>query len=861
MPRPRVDAYLRDAVASARLTVLQAPLGAGKSCAVATAFPQSSHVVQLQAEPWHRGAFVAALVHAVRDARPEFGRVTLGALEAGASSTHLGTTFAQELGHVEEPLLLIVENVHVFKGEAGFSRFVEAAVSAAPAMAQMLALGRSLPEIAVDQSVAHGHIRILSDQFLAFDAQEVRALAAWMKRDVDDARIAQILQWTEGWAEGVALALGAEEIPTRASAGPRAAVERYLSKHLLTRLRPQTARFLEDSSVFETLHMQLLEPIFGRREVRECIGDLQRSGALVSEIHPQCYRVHPVLRELAEGRLRARGELSTAHARAAQGYAQAGSMAAAMFHANAAGDPHTTAQILRKDALAARATGNYEALRALASQIDPKGPDRDVRLYVDALLEKTRGSAQSREAFARAAAAANLSGDEGMYFKAQAQVLEYDLGRALQGEAETLADLERRSEDLDDRARATVAMLAGWKSVIARDFSGALVRIAPLAGLPDPDVQFNYGLLRAYVQTSLGDADGAEKTLDSLVLVLENQDRVGMQTLALIWFARLALVSGRTNTAADAGSHAARLAARLDLRAEEAALYSALAEIATHMGAVKDAVESAERARIHSEYAWYAPDVERVRAFSEIALARAAFLGHDNAIARELSSRVARAPNTPAAQRAVALAECAVYTLLCDPAAAANVIAEARSAIEHATPIDAIDAVGLAVSDDILAFLDAANGKPHQSVLAGCESFAGLLAYRRGLVTLEHVGIAAGKARRGEASAEAFDMGLLQLTREGPRFEARLARAYVSSFIKFRKRGLSAVPVLDLTTRESEILTLLVEGLANREIAQRLVLSPRTIETHVERVLSKLDVGSRSRAIAKALRLGLVTLE
>lgn len=66
---------------------------------------------------------------------------------------------------------------------------------------------------------------------------------------------------------------------------------------------------------------------------------------------------------------------------------------------------------------------------------------------------------------------------------------------------------------------------------------------------------------------------------------------------------------------------------------------------------------------------------------------------------------------------------------------------------------------------------------------------------------------------------------------------------------------------VDLTAREREILALLVDGLSNKEIAQRLVVSPRTIETHVERVLGKLEVGSRSRAIAKALRLGLVSLE
>ncbi len=60
------------------------------------------------------------------------------------------------------------------------------------------------------------------------------------------------------------------------------------------------------------------------------------------------------------------------------------------------------------------------------------------------------------------------------------------------------------------------------------------------------------------------------------------------------------------------------------------------------------------------------------------------------------------------------------------------------------------------------------------------------------------------------------------------------------------------------TEREAQLLELLVEGLTNREIGERLILGTRTVETHVERILGRLGVGSRTRAIAAAPRLGLV---
>ena len=63
-----------------------------------------------------------------------------------------------------------------------------------------------------------------------------------------------------------------------------------------------------------------------------------------------------------------------------------------------------------------------------------------------------------------------------------------------------------------------------------------------------------------------------------------------------------------------------------------------------------------------------------------------------------------------------------------------------------------------------------------------------------------------------------------------------------------------------LTRREREVLLLLAEGLDQAAIAERLVISPTTVSTHLQHVLEKLGVHSRAQAVAFAHRVGLASL-
>jgi DNA-binding NarL/FixJ family response regulator len=72
--------------------------------------------------------------------------------------------------------------------------------------------------------------------------------------------------------------------------------------------------------------------------------------------------------------------------------------------------------------------------------------------------------------------------------------------------------------------------------------------------------------------------------------------------------------------------------------------------------------------------------------------------------------------------------------------------------------------------------------------------------------------------------------------------------------LEARSRPLASLAREKLTKRESEVLRLLAQGLTQDEIASRLTISPKTVGTHIEHVLSKLGVHNRAQAVAVAFR-------
>jgi DNA-binding NarL/FixJ family response regulator len=86
-----------------------------------------------------------------------------------------------------------------------------------------------------------------------------------------------------------------------------------------------------------------------------------------------------------------------------------------------------------------------------------------------------------------------------------------------------------------------------------------------------------------------------------------------------------------------------------------------------------------------------------------------------------------------------------------------------------------------------------------------------------------------------------------------------VTRQLISEFVSQPGRDRHTPAELEeLTEREREVLGLIATGLSNREIAERLIISPATAKTHVSRILLKLDARDRAQLVVIAYQTGLV---
>ena len=109
---------------------------------------------------------------------------------------------------------------------------------------------------------------------------------------------------------------------------------------------------------------------------------------------------------------------------------------------------------------------------------------------------------------------------------------------------------------------------------------------------------------------------------------------------------------------------------------------------------------------------------------------------------------------------------------------------------------------------------------------------------------------------------ETSTQDLLQAIRDVNRGESSLHPAIARKLIRELNRPTTLPASEDpLTEREADVLILVARGLSNQEIADKLIISERTVRTHVSNILSKLHLANRTQAALYALKEGLTGLD
>lgn len=88
-----------------------------------------------------------------------------------------------------------------------------------------------------------------------------------------------------------------------------------------------------------------------------------------------------------------------------------------------------------------------------------------------------------------------------------------------------------------------------------------------------------------------------------------------------------------------------------------------------------------------------------------------------------------------------------------------------------------------------------------------------------------------------------------------------IARKVLNRFVSASGKPEGKEPSGMLSDREMEVLKLAAKGLSNQDIAEKLCLSIRTVQGHLGHIFNKLQVGSRTEAVVRALKAGWVTLD
>ena len=860
VPRPRLVARLDDGLRRGQgVTLISAPAGFGKTTIVSewlAAHDGPAAWFSLDEGDSDPTRFLHYLAASLAGADASLGA---GALELLASPQapppeSVATMLLNDAAGLETPIVLVIDDYHLIRS-LDVHDVLAFLVEHLPPPLHIVIMTREDPPLPLPTMRARGKINELRERDLRFTDEEAAAfLNQTMGLNLAPEAVAALRARTEGWIAGLQLAaLALQERPgdvagfIDAFTGDNRYIMDYLLAEVLDRQPENVQEFLRQTSLLDRLNGPLCDAVTGGSDSQAILESLDDANLFLLPLdhRREWYRYHRLFAEVLRATLDP-AEQAELHGRAAAWYEDSGSPSEAVEHAlDAASVTGDLADVERLIRVAARDTLMQGGLTTLRGWLDAL-PDARIRTDVELAMYRAWSAALSgdlrrAEEYLDVAEERLAAGDERPVDAGSLAVLGSFIDVLYRRNYEEAIRLAQDALDQLPPDQVQWRIIALWALAESLERTRPIGEaIAAFQQARDAGLSLGNQVFVATIEMSLAMALNNHAERHAAISVCEEALRryTGeggrVSPVAALIYSRLGTLHYEANdlaAARDAHEQGRLLSDQLNLGGEltfakalAAPTFYALGETDTALESLVEARRVAEGAA-HTEAGWI--------------------------LAMEAGMRLGRG-DLPFARR---WADTAKFSIEDTP--------------DYLTLDEHLAFTRLLIAEDRL---DEA-----RAWLATMEDFTRERELIRALVTVHVLGaLAAARAYDHEAAKEKLTAAV-ELAASGEYYRAFLdedpqviallsdvrhrAPIFVAHLLDHAgipgvRPDIAAQPLIEpLSDRELEVLDLIATGLTNREIAERLYIAVGTVKTHVNNLYGKLEVGSRTEAIAKARAL------
>jgi LuxR family maltose regulon positive regulatory protein len=355
--RPRLFELLG---ASARVTVLSAPPGSGKTVLLRSWINEAALADDAAWVPVARGdrdpqQFWLSVLAALRQTAPGSAMVQAVTPTPNLDGWAIAERLLKDLAPLGERIWLVIDDVHELAPDLAL-RQLELLIMRAPPELRFVLATRHDVQLGLHRLRLEGELTEIREPDLRFSMDEARDLFATAGVELPESALVMLYERTEGWVAGLrlaALSLAGHPDPERFAAefsGSERTVAEYLLAEVLDRQGEEVRRLLLRTSVLERVNGELADLLAGGSGGERVLQHMERANAFVVSLDAgrSWFRYHHLFADLLQMELRctALGEVTALHRAAAGWFAGHGYPMEAIRHAQAGEDWALAARLL-----------------------------------------------------------------------------------------------------------------------------------------------------------------------------------------------------------------------------------------------------------------------------------------------------------------------------------------------------------------------------------------------------------------------------------------------------------------------------------------------------------------------------------